>query len=83
MIEIAYELVEGRLDAVLQLTDWSHVAGKTAGPWSCAAGQRSQRLHGLGLHIRPVRVRKWRVLVEAAKPIFREKTIVSPSPDRS
>jgi len=80
MIEIAYELVEGRLDAVLHLTDWSHVAGKPP----AMVVRRQANVHNVYMasDFTSVQyaVRKWRVLVEAGQQIFRAKTVVSPSP---
>jgi methylglyoxal synthase len=80
MIEIAYELVEGRLDAVLHLTDWSQVAGKPP----AMVVRRQANVHDvyMAADYTSVRsaVRKWRMLVAGNKPIFREKPPVSPSP---
>jgi|ERR1041385_2795920 methylglyoxal synthase len=80
MIEIAYELVEGRLDAVLHLTDWSQVSGKPP----AMVIRRQANVHNvyMAADYTSVKsaVRKWRMLAEGDKPIFREKVPVSPSP---
>lgn len=80
MIEIAYELVEGRLDAVLHLTDWSHVAGKPP----AMVVRRQANVHNvyMATDFTSARhaVRKWRALVEAAQPIFSPRNPVFPSP---
>lgn len=80
MIEIAYELVEGRLDAVLHLTDWSHVAGKPP----AMVVRRQANVHNVYMatdfNTAHHAVRTWRGLANAAQPIFTPRPLVDPSP---
>lgn len=80
MIEIAYELVEGRLDAVLHLTDWNHVAGKPP----AMVVRRQANVHNVFIasdhNSARYAVRRWRALVESGAAIFSPRKQVTPSP---
>lgn len=81
MIEIAYELVEGRLDAVLHLTDWNQVSGKPP----AMVVRRQANVHNvyMATDITSIRhaVRTWRMsLAGGNTTIFRPKELIEPSP---
>jgi methylglyoxal synthase len=73
MILITHELVEGRLDAVLHLTDWLDVAGK---PDSMVL-RREANVHNV--HIASditsasSAIRRWGALIRLGSPVFRPK----------
>jgi methylglyoxal synthase len=81
MIEIAYELVEGRLDAVLHLTDWSQVSGKPP----AMVVRRQANVHNvyIATDFTTIQqaVRRWRSsLAGGVGDIFRPRQPIAPSP---
>lgn len=76
MIAVARELVEGRLDAVLHLTDWQD---KSAKPDS-AVLSREANVHNVPIatDIRTTReyVHAWNALIEGKKPVFRARQVI-------
>jgi methylglyoxal synthase len=79
MIAVARELVEGRLDAVLHLTDWQD---KSAKPDS-AVLSREANVHNVPIatDIRTARqyVRAWNAMIEGGKRVFRTRASIPES----
>ena len=81
MIEIAYELVEGRLDAVLHLTDWNQVSGKPP----AMVVRRQANVHNvyMATDLTSIQqaVRKWHAALAGGNTdLFRKKEVIDPSP---
>ena len=80
MIELELELVEGRLDAIIHLTDWADVAGK---PDSMVL-RREANVHDVpiasDIHSASSAVANWMGLLAKNKPIFKERKPVLASP---
>ncbi len=79
MIEIAYELVEGRVDAIIHFTDWEDVIGKA----DSMVLRREANVHNIpiasDIHTAESMVRAWSALLartHASDPIFK----VRPAP---
>ena len=80
MIELELELVEGRLDAIIHLTDWADVAGK---PDSMVL-RREANVHDVpiasDIHSASSAVANWMSSLAKNKPIFKQRQPLSVSP---